>query len=114
MFQLLTFTGVVIGILIILYRWGVTIGAAVKTVYDPNIPAYRKVVFGGYGFWGKFLRAVMDTSFTFIGMATFRVVIAGTSSAPIGAICGLLFSFSVTGLPYYTEYAKRQVRSRRA
>lgn len=54
-------------------------------------------------FWSRVLQFAMDIIMSSLGMMFTRIAIAGTASAPIGALLGLACSFGITGAGAYAR-----------
>lgn len=61
--------------------------------------------------WSRLLQLATDITLSSLGMMFCRIAIAGTASAPIGALLGLSTSFLITGGSlYYQSQSKKRAQ----
>lgn len=103
--QLFTVVAYVIALSVIVVRIGLT----GKRVIDVWAQQRRRSLFWPFAplvdglFWSRFLQMATDMTLSFLGMALTRIAIAGTASAPIGALLGLSCSAMITSGGWYFQ-----------
>jgi hypothetical protein len=106
-----TILGYLVGFGVIAYRFFYMFDAALRNFYDPKATMTERLLFLRHRFWRKLQKFVMDLVLTSGCLVGARLFIAGTASAPVGALAGLLLSISVTAGPWYKDHVKRQYQT---
>jgi len=103
-----TILGYLTGFSVIAYRFFYMFDAALRNFYDPEATMAERLFFLRHRFWRKLQKFACDLVLTSGCLVGARLFIAGTASAPVGALAGLLLSISVTAGPWYKDRVKRQ------
>lgn len=100
--------GYILAFCIVTFRFAFALRSLFHTIYDPEKAWWQKATLTGENFWGNAFKFALDTTMTGTCLVFSRIMIAGTASALVGAVIGLVLSASVTGAPMYRDYVKRQ------